>query len=194
MTESVAIVDLFSGPGGLAEGFAAYRDSSGRPRFNIVLSVEMEPTAYRTLLLRGFLRKFPSGFPVEYYDFLNGDAPLEPDWANLYPREWQEACDETRCLTLGTSDANSFVRRRVDKIRVQHGGRTVLLGGIGRRIRRDSAGSASSAARAGRPWPGASGWRRPGGSISGSRAPCGPRPPSRRGGSPAGRSSRSIRR
>ena len=129
MTEPVAVVDLFSGPGGLAEGFSAYRDPRGGSRFKIVLSVEMESTAHRTLLLRGFLRKFPSGFPAEYYDFLNGDAPHEPDWASLYPREWQEASDETRCLTLGTSDAKSFVRKRIGKIRALHGGRTVLLGG-----------------------------------------------------------------
>ena len=129
MTDPVPVVDLFSGPGGLAEGFASFRDVRGCPRFNVVLSVEMEPTAHRTLLLRGFLRKFPPGFPGEYYDFLNGNASCEPDWARLYPREWREACDETRCLTLGTSEASSFVRRRIGKIRARHGGRTVLVGG-----------------------------------------------------------------
>ena len=129
MTDRVPVVDLFSGPGGLAEGFASFRDSGGRPRFNVVLSVEMESTAHRTLLLRGFLRKFPSGFPAEYYDFLNGHVSREPNWASLYPSEWQEACDETRCLTLGTSDASSFLRQRIAKIRAMHGGRTVLLGG-----------------------------------------------------------------
>ena len=129
VTDRVPVVDLFSGPGGLAEGFASFKDPRGRPRFNVVLSVEMEPTAHRTLLLRGFLRKFPSGFPAEYYDFLNGRVSREPDWAGLYPSEWQEACDETRCLTLGTSEASSFVRQRIARIRALHGGRTVLLGG-----------------------------------------------------------------
>ncbi len=129
MTESVPVVDLFSGPGGLAEGFAALKGPDGRTRFNVALSIEMEPTAHRTLRLRGFLRKFPSGFPPEYYDFLNGDVAQEPDWADLYPHEWQEACDETRCLKLGTSEAASFVRKRIAKIRAAHGDRTVLLGG-----------------------------------------------------------------
>ncbi len=129
MTDRVPVVDLFSGPGGLAEGFAAFRDSLGRPRFNIVLSIEMDSTAHRTLLLRGFLRKFRAGFPAEYYDFLNGVVSREPDWASLYPREWQEAQDDTRCMALGTSDASSFVRQRIAEIRAAHGGRTVLLGG-----------------------------------------------------------------
>ncbi len=129
MTDPVPVVDLFSGPGGLAEGFAALRDPVGRPRFRVVLSVEMEPTAHRTLLLRGFLRKFASGFPPAYYDFLNGALSREPDWAILYPREWQEACDETQCLKLGTSEARLFLRQRIAAIRATHGDLTILLGG-----------------------------------------------------------------
>ena len=129
MTDPVPVVDLFSGPGGLAEGFATQHDSRGRPRFNVVLSIEMDATAHRTLRLRALLRKFQSGFPPEYYDFLNGVIAQEPDWASLYPREWQEACNETRCLRLGTSEATSLVREHIRQIRATHGNWTVLLGG-----------------------------------------------------------------
>ena len=129
MNDPVPVVDLFSGPGGLAEGFTALKDPGGQPRFNVVLSVEMEPTAHRTLRLRSFLRKFRSEYPPEYYDFLNGALAQEPDWGNLYPYEWREACDETRCLKLGTHQASSFLHQRIAKIRAAHGGRTVLLGG-----------------------------------------------------------------
>ena len=59
MKDVVPVVDLFSGPGGLAEGFAGCRDSEDQPRFRIELSVEMERSAHRTLRLRAFLRKFP---------------------------------------------------------------------------------------------------------------------------------------
>ena len=129
MTEPIPVVDLFSGPGGLAEGFAELRDGSSRPRFRIAFSVEMDTTAHRTLRLRAFLRKFPSGFPHEYYDCLNGTLDVEPDWESLYPHQWRAASDETRCLKLGTSDANSFVQKRVREISEKHGSRTVLLGG-----------------------------------------------------------------
>ena len=129
MTDPVSVVDLFSGPGGLAEGFAKLQGPLGLPRFNVVLSIEMEPTAHRTLLLRAFLRKFPSGYPTEYYDFLNGALAQEADWASLYPLEWEKANDETRCLTLGTAEASSIVRQRIAEIRAAHGDRTVLLGG-----------------------------------------------------------------
>ena len=125
----VPVVDLFSGPGGLAEGFSACRRPDGRRRYRITLSIEKDCAAHRTLLLRAFLRKFAKGFPQEYYDFLNGVLPEEPDWAKLYPRRWAAACDETRRLELGTYDAEVFVRERIEEIRSEHGGRTVLLGG-----------------------------------------------------------------
>ena len=127
---SIPVVDLFSGPGGLAEGFAGYRDADGQPRFRIALSVEMEESAYRTLLLRAFLRQFSStGFPSEYYDFLNGDEREEPDWSKRYPEQWEVACDETKQLTLGTSAATAFLTARIPQLREQFGDRLVLLGG-----------------------------------------------------------------
>ena len=123
------VVDLFSGPGGLAEGFAAFRSPEGRRRFHVALSIESDCDAHRTLRLRAFLRQFPTIFPSEYYDFLNGTVPEEPDWKALYPGQWADACDETRCLELGTRRASIFLRKRTQTIREEHRGRTVLLGG-----------------------------------------------------------------
>ena len=125
----VPVVDLFAGPGGLAEGFAACRGSDGRLRYRIALSIEKDQVAHRTLLLRAFLRTFAKGFPTEYYDFLNGVVSEEPDWAERYPERWAAACDETKCLALGTYEAGVFLRKRIAEIRAEHGGRTVLLGG-----------------------------------------------------------------
>ena len=129
MRRIVPVVDLFSGPGGLAEGFTGFRSPKGRRRFSIALSVEKDCYAHRTLRLRAFLRKFGSRFPREYYDFLNGVVTEEPDWGDLHPNEWAAACDETRCMELGTRDASAFLRRRIEAIREEHGERTVLLGG-----------------------------------------------------------------
>lgn len=129
MRRIIPIVDLFSGPGGLAEGFAAFRSPKGRRRFSIALSVEKDRDAHRTLLLRAFLRKFRSQFPTAYYDYLNGTVIEEPDWATLYPKPWFTASDETKCMELGTPAASSFLRQRIKELRRDHGGRTVLLGG-----------------------------------------------------------------
>ena len=76
-----------------------------------------------------FSASFATGFPPEYYDFLHGVVPEEPDWAKLYPGRWAAACDETKCLELGTGEAGVFLRERIAEIRAEHGGRTVLLGG-----------------------------------------------------------------
>ena len=129
MTRTVPVVDLFAGPGGLAEGFSAFRRMNGRRMYRIALSIEKDRVAHRTLTLRAFLHKFATGFPPEYYDFLNGVIPDEPDWEYLYPKQWAAACDETRCLELGTYEASAFLRDRIARIRAEHGGRTVLLGG-----------------------------------------------------------------
>ena len=129
MRRKVPVVDLFSGPGGLAEGFAAFRSPKGKYWFDIALSVEKERDAHRTLLLRAFLRKFRKPLPSEYYDYLNGVVTEEPDWAALYPAAWAAACDETKCMELGTPATDEFVRKRTQALRREHGDRTVLLGG-----------------------------------------------------------------
>ena len=129
MRRIIPIVDLFSGPGGLAEGFAAYRSPKYRRRFSIALSVEKDRDAHRTLLLRAFLRKFGGRLPSEYYDYLNASVIDEPDWATLYPKPWAAACHETKCMELGVPAANAFLRQRINVLRHNHGDRTVLLGG-----------------------------------------------------------------
>ena len=128
MKKPIPVVDLFSGPGGLAEGFARHQTNEGKSRFEIALSVEMDKVAHRTLRLRAFLRKFRE-FPKEYYEFMNGLLPEEPDWATLYPEEWTKSGYETPCVKLGTAEASRLVRKRVQKIRNEHGTRAVLLGG-----------------------------------------------------------------
>ena len=128
MVNPVAIVDLFSGPGGLAEGFSECRGPAGEKRYSVELSVEKEPSAYGTLLLRAFLRKFDGNVPLEYYDFLNGVVP-EPDWQKLYPEQWRSAERETMKLELGTPEASDLLDRRIREIRSRHGNRTVLVGG-----------------------------------------------------------------
>ena len=129
MTGKIAVVDLFSGAGGLAEGFAGFRDPDGHPYFDVRLSVEMDKTAYKTTLLRNFLRKFPYGFPSEYYDFLNGMLEPEPKWRKFYPDEWEAAYEETHCLELGSRKAKFILPKQIRQIRREYGSNTILIGG-----------------------------------------------------------------
>lgn len=127
MTRPVAIVDLFSGPGGLGEGFSAVRDADGNRQYRIAVSIEKEASAHRTLRLRAFLRQFPS-FPQEYYDWIAGRID-QPDWPHLYPDEWQAAESEALCLELGTPQAAELLDARIAAIKAEHGGQTLLIGG-----------------------------------------------------------------
>ena len=58
MSPNFKTVDIFAGPGGLAEGFSSLRDANGGRVFDIALSVEKEPSAFATLRLRAFTRQF----------------------------------------------------------------------------------------------------------------------------------------
>ena len=100
MSKEFAIVDLFAGPGGLAEGFSSIRskEDGSRP-FQIALSVEKETAAFETLRLRSFFRQFKGAPPAKYYHFINGDIP-EPNWESLFPIEWNRACLGRNILTF----------------------------------------------------------------------------------------------
>lgn len=127
MPEPIAIVDLFSGPGGLGEGFSECRDETGKRRFKIAISIEKEASAHRTLRLRAFTRQFET-MPPEYLGWLNTSQP-EPDWGQLYPDQWKQAEEEARCLELGKPETETFLAGRITNVRKQHGDRTVLIGG-----------------------------------------------------------------
>lgn len=129
MNTSIPVLDLFSGPGGLAEGFASLGGSYSNRYFRIALSIEVDRAAHKTLRMRNFLRKFQSGFPREYYEYLNHEILSEPDWGELHPNQWKQSCVETLRLELGTRNANRFLRSRIRNMSKEHKGRSVLLGG-----------------------------------------------------------------
>ncbi|MGH1421596.1 MAG: DNA cytosine methyltransferase [Hyphomonas sp.] len=123
--ERYGIVDLFAGPGGLAEGFSGYRDDSGHSPFHVEFSVEKEVSAHRTLRLRSFLRQFGDTFPDEYYDVFKGKLEIG-DLAERYPDEWAAAEHEALNLELGTSEAREILEARLDGL---DGRRTIVIGG-----------------------------------------------------------------
>lgn len=130
MKNQVAVVDIFSGPGGLGEGFSAFEDDSRNHPYAIQVSIEKEKSAHETLLLRSFLRKFGSEFPSEYYSFLNGEIK-EPEWSELYPAQWREALEQTPRLELGKKETSTdrLLDQRIFEIREKYGNRTLLIGG-----------------------------------------------------------------
>lgn len=106
MSDSIKVIDLFAGPGGLGEGFSAYRSSSEPQPFRIALSIENDAFAHATLTLRAFLRQFPADrVPDEYYAFLSGGLGSRPEDGLLELTRFRHQADaartEARRLTLG---------------------------------------------------------------------------------------------
>lgn len=103
----VKVIDLFSGPGGLGEGFTSVKDKNGQTPFKIATSIEKEPSAHQTLTLRAFFRQFDEA-PNEYYQFLKGNLGKTPQ-EKLYlkfPDQYKAASEEALCLELGKDNAD----------------------------------------------------------------------------------------
>jgi DNA (cytosine-5)-methyltransferase 1 len=124
--QSIPVVDLFAGPGGLAEGFAALRVDGCRP-FRVALSVEKEASAHKTLQLRSFFRQFDE-VPDEYYEYISGNLSHEK-MISAHPTEWANATDEALQLELGSAAAALRIDPVLETIRSNSKGRSILLGG-----------------------------------------------------------------
>ena len=122
---TIDVIDLFAGPGGLAEGFASLDE--GRV-FKIAVSVEMEASAHQTLTLRSFYRHVRGEAAGEraYYAFCNDAAAPHP--RDAVPNVWKEAEAEARQLTLGESRDNATLNAILDSKRLPPD-RTVVIGG-----------------------------------------------------------------
>lgn len=127
MSRKFGLIDLFAGPGGLGEGFAAAgREEAGE--IDIRLSVERQPIEVRTLRLRAFLRQFENGFPKAYHDALNTGAAM-PDWGEIHPAEWKAAEAEAQQLELGADGSFDLISGTLDRTREEYHGDTILIGG-----------------------------------------------------------------
>ncbi|MBO9518470.1 MAG: DNA cytosine methyltransferase [Porphyrobacter sp.] len=127
MSRSFKVVDIFAGPGGLAEGFSSYR-AGGKHVFELALSVEKEVSAFRTLRLRAFTRHFDQELPQEYYDYVAGQIGLD-QLTCCYPSQWAAACAETKQLELGAPEAASELDPILKKLARETSGNSVLVGG-----------------------------------------------------------------
>lgn len=119
------IIDLFAGPGGLGEGFAAYKNGS---IFDIALSAEMESSAYKTLTLRSFFRKIRGDQKAlnAYYSFC--ESADSPHPGELFPLAWKAAQAEAHQLTLGDPGHNKQLDELLNQAKL-HEDETVLIGG-----------------------------------------------------------------
>ena len=105
------IIDLFAGPGGLGEGFSTVKNKNGEALFKIVISVEKDPIAHKTLLLRAFLRKFNT-IPEEYYQYIQGNISIN-DLYEKYPEQKYSADNEALNHELGKKGDNKLIYQKI---------------------------------------------------------------------------------
>lgn len=129
MAATFGIVDLFAGPGGLGEGFAAL-DAGGQHPFQIGISVEKEASAHRTLRLRAFLRAYllRHGTLPEAFVKFHAGLTNEPDWSEVDAAAWADATAEARCLELGSDAAAEAIDEAIGRLRQTYDD-TILIGG-----------------------------------------------------------------
>lgn len=126
MPNPIQIIDLFAGPGGLGEGFSAFKYKSDHP-FKIAISIEKEKYAHQTLLLRSFFRQFKK-VPNEYYSYLQGGIDRTTLFQK-YPDETRQASKEAWLAELGSEDfPHEIVAERI-KEQLSRSRDCVLIGG-----------------------------------------------------------------
>src|ERR1043166_1347848 len=91
--EMIPVLDIFAGPGGLGEGFAAFRGNDP-PAFRVAVSLEKDEHPYETLPLRSFYRQYSGReVPSNYYRCLRGEL-IRQDLFRLHPSESKTAALE----------------------------------------------------------------------------------------------------
>lgn len=129
MPNPIPVIDLFAGPGGLAEGFSSLKQDANSKVFDIALSVEKEYSAWRTLRLRAFVRQFGNNIPDEYYEYISGKLGNSPEEIlfKKYPKETSKANAEAIQLTLGQD--NNLELDYAIKEKIGRNKKWVLIGG-----------------------------------------------------------------
>lgn len=129
--KDIPIIDLFAGPGGLSEGFAAYVTKSGKVHpFSIRASVEMDTYAHQTLELRSFFHEFDrDNIPDEYYQHLRREITRD-ELFELYPIQATAAKERAIKAELGVAEDDERVHGRLDKVLSRYKDKPwVLVGG-----------------------------------------------------------------
>jgi DNA (cytosine-5)-methyltransferase 1 len=128
-TKQIPIIDLFAGPGGLGEGFTSVVDANNERFFKILLSIERDDFAHKTLTLRSFLRQFPyKKFPPEYYKLIRGELSDVEDLYKLYPMQAAKAKQEAWKFSLGKPEDHKEIDKRIEEA-LQEEKDFVLIGG-----------------------------------------------------------------
>lgn len=128
---NVSVIDLFAGPGGLGEGFSAFKGRGNSTPFRIRVSVEKESSAHKTLELRAFFRQFGDSVPEQYYDYLRDRSSVSREQLfSDFPSQHAAAVEETLGgpRALGDEEDDRAIASSLRAVR-KSGGPFVVIGG-----------------------------------------------------------------
>jgi len=110
--ETIPVIDVFAGPGGLGEGFSSFRTNAGAARFQLRLSIEKEKWAVATLRLRSFQRALGRSLPTSFEGILDGKLLQRLDLE--YPDIAQRSLEEIWHIALSPDPHTIMnVRKRI---------------------------------------------------------------------------------
>ena len=127
MKKTIPVIDLFAGPGGLGEGFSSFNEGEN---FKILVSAEMEGSAFETLKLRAFYRELKLQSKQDlshYYKFCEGKEKFSFNQKTKYI--WDKANEEAQKLTLGKKIDNQKLNALLSKHKINSKKTWVLIGG-----------------------------------------------------------------
>lgn len=132
----IPVIDLFAGPGGLGEGFSSITDGGGNPIFQVVMSIERDVQAHKTLRLRSYLRKIlrsDGTVPRVYLQYMSKHDGEAFEMLKKYdPIMWEAACQEALCeeLVEGDNRLVDMAKERIGNWKKTYGeGPLVVIGG-----------------------------------------------------------------
>lgn len=128
MINDLTVIDIFAGPGGLAEGFSTFQ-SKNTNRFKLGLSIEKDPHAFKTLQLRTFFRALNHQDKDSYYSYLRGEISRQ-DLFEKHPYAKIAASNKTLLAELGSKDSclNDQIDLRISQA-IGSNKHWVLIGG-----------------------------------------------------------------
>lgn len=130
---TIPVIDIFAGPGGLAEGFSNSGLDLGKNHFENVFSIEKDEFAHRTLQLRAFYRsaKVKGGDALkDYYDYVTGRGVSREELFERHSELSDKVRIEAICAELGDRTSDEKISKRILKLNSTYkDSQKVLVGG-----------------------------------------------------------------
>ena len=124
MENTIPVVDIFAGPGGLSEGFSSFRGVGNESCFDIVLSIEKETNEVHTLIVRAIYRLLCQKNKTDiYYKWFSSKNPSLSSLIEILNDDIEiieQAKNRVLKLELGKKNSNSSKDKKENNITLEN--------------------------------------------------------------------------